>query len=106
LQRFSNLAPLSLQELPRYLMDEVKDYIRIDPCHYIIQYDPKSSFESSLHVTDRKWFENIKKPEEEETNNDGEDCPGNPEHRNEETHHLIDDDPWIIGLLKVSLSIF
>jgi len=78
----------------------------IDSCHHIIQDDPPSPFQSSLQTTNRKGFENVEKPEEKKTDHDEAGSFGNPEHGDEKTHDLIDDDPLIIFFPKKYLGIF
>jgi len=80
--------------------------IGIDSCHDIIQNDTKSPFESFLKVADGKGFKNVEKSEEKKTDHDEADCFGNPEHGDEKTHHLIDDNPLIIFSSEKCLCIF
>ena len=86
--------------------DNLENDIGVDPCYDIIQNNPKSSLQSFLQTADRKWFKNIEKPKEKETDDDEADGFGNPEHGDQKTHYLIDDNPLIIFFPKKSLGIF
>ena len=73
----------------------MKNDIGIDSCNDIIQYNSKPSF-GPLDQTDGGGFNNIKKPEKKEADDDKKDCFGYPQHRDEKSHYLIDHDSGII----------
>jgi len=79
--------------------------IGVDSGHDIIQYHPKSS-PHFFETPDGEGFEDIEKPEENETDQNEERCLRHPEHSNEEAHHLIDDDPGIIPPSQILFSPF
>jgi len=87
-------------------VNKLENDIGVDSCCHIIQNDPKSSLQSFLQAPDGKWFKNIEKPKEKETDDDEADGFGNPEHGDEKAHYLIDDDPLIIFFPQKYLSIF
>src|SRR4030042_6941006 len=82
----------------------MKDDIGIHPSHDIIQYYPESS-PHFFETPDGEGFEDIEKPEENETDQNEERCLRHPEHCNEEAHHLINDDPLAARLAKILLCL-
>ncbi len=89
-----------------YQADELENDIGINSCCHIIQNDPKASTESFLQSSDGRGFDNIKKPEKKEADDDKKRCLWNPQHRDEKSHHLIDHDSGIIFFPKKYFSIF
>jgi hypothetical protein len=92
--------------LPRHQIDKMKNDTRIGSCEDIVQDDSISSFQSFLQTTNRKRLENIENPKENKPNDDETNGFGNPEHGDEKTDYLIDNDPLIIFFAKKSLGIF
>jgi len=84
--------------------DETENHIRKNSGHYIIQYYSKSS-PHFFETPDGEGFEDIEKPEENETDQNEERCLRHPEHSNEEAHHLINDDPLVVRLAKILLCL-
>jgi len=82
----------------------LKNNIRVDSCNDIIQYNTISPFHS-FQDSDRRWFDDIEKSEEKEAQDDEKDRLLNPEHGDQEAHHLVDDNPWIILLTPISLGL-
>ncbi len=87
-------------------VDELENDIGIDSCQNVIQHHSISSSPSFLYSSDGKGLKNIEKAKEKETCNNQEDCLWNPQHRDEESHHLIDHDSGIIFFPKKYFSIF
>ncbi len=84
----------------------MKNDVGVYPCHYIIQDNSKSSFKPFLEAPDGKGFKNIEKSKEKETDDDQADGLGNPEHGDQKTDYLIDDNPLIIFFPEKFLRIF
>src|SRR4030042_3573871 len=103
---FPSPYPSPQWEKGKYEMDKTENDIGINSCHHVVQYHAKSSLQSSLQMADRKGFEYVKKTEEKKTDDDEENCFGNPEHGDEKTDHLINDDPLIIFFPKKYLGTF
>ena len=82
----------------------MKDDIGIDPGHDIIQYHAKSSL-YFFETADGEGFEDIEKPEENETDQYEERGLRHPEYGDEEAHHLIDDDSLVVRLSKILLCL-
>src|SRR4030042_3697181 len=78
--------------------------IGVDSGDDIIQYHPESS-PYFFETADGEGFENIEKPEKNETSDNEQGCLGNPEHCNEEAYHLIDDDSLVVCLAKILLCL-
>ncbi len=84
----------------------MKNDIGIDCCHHIVQNDSIPPLQSFLQAANRKGFENVEKTEKKETDDDETSCFRNPEHGDQETNDLIDDNPLVIFFPKESLGIF
>ena len=83
----------------------MENNISIDSCDHIIQNNPKSSPKSFLKVTDWEGFENVEKPKEKKGDDDEAYRFGNPEHGDEKTHYLVDNNPLVIFFSKKYLRI-
>ena len=92
--------------LPHHDIDNLENDIGVDSCGNIIQDNSKSPFESFLDTADWKRLENVEEPKEEKSADHEEECFGNPEHRDEKTHDLVDDDLLIIFFPVESFGIF
>ena len=87
-------------------IDKMENNIGIDSCYDIIQDNSKSSLKLSLDTADGNGFENVKKPKENKTDDDEASGLGNPEHGDEKTDYLIDDDPLIVFFHKEYFGFF
>ena len=79
--------------------------IRVDSCDRIVQDDSISSLQSFFQTADGKGFENIEKPKEKKTHDDKAERFRKPEHGDEKTDYLIDDNPLVILFPKEPLGI-